>query len=101
MKRSITRSILVLIIFIGCSGMVSKPVFRGSQQPALIVLAEQRFNPTVQRLMALEDIKALPIGNTGMFFVIPVQQDPMLEELQIRYLEELIKKLEVNEPSGD
>lgn len=101
MKTFMLRYFLILLAFTSCSGMISKAAAVHDLSPALIVLADQRFNPVVQRLLAREELKALPIGDTGVIFVIPVYEDPLLEEMQIRYLKELLDQLKTNEPSDD
>ena len=69
------------------SGAVAQPV-----HPGLIVLAEYRFDPLVQRLMAERSLKALPLKDGQLFYLYPVGQDPRLEEMQIPYLEVLLDK---------
>ena len=58
----------------------------------LIVLAEQRFNPLVQRLMAEQSLRALPLYGGQLFYLVPVAADRGNEEMQIRYLEVLLRE---------
>ena len=93
--------LLPILALVFCTGVVYHPTTHGqpSAQSALIVFPEHKYDPAVQRILAEENLRALPIGSTGVIFVIPVYEDPMLEEMQIRYLEKLIKKLESDEPA--
>lgn len=101
MKPIMIRYLFILLTFVCCAGLIPKSSAIEDLPPALIILADQRFNPVVQRLLAREELKALPIGDARVIFVIPVYEDPMLEEMQIRYLKELIDQLETSEPSAD
>ena len=67
----------------------------------LVVMGPQRFDATIQRLLAREELKLLPIGNSQLFLIIPQSQDALVEEMQIRYLEDLISRLQKNEPVAD
>ena len=66
-----------------------------------VILAEQRFDPWVQRLMAERSLKAMPLRDGRLYYFYPTQGDPYLEEMQIRYLEELLEKQKNNEPTGE
>ena len=101
MKKLMTRYLLLLLIVVSGIGAASQSIAHHNHQPTLILLTDQRFNPAVQRLLAMQELKALSIGDAQVIYVIPTPQNPMLEEVQIRYLEELIDKLKSNEPSDD
>lgn len=60
-----------------------------------IVRADDRFDPFIQRLLAEESLKALPLRGGQLFYIVPVNVDPGLEEMQIRYLELLLDRQEV------
>jgi len=57
-----------------------------------IVRADDRFDPFIQRLMAEQSLKALPLRGGQLFYIVPVNVDPRLEEMQIRYLELLLDR---------
>jgi hypothetical protein len=56
------------------------------------VLAEDRFEPWVQRMMAERSLKSLPLSSGRLYYVYPISLDPRIEEMQIRYMEELLEK---------
>lgn len=62
---------------------------------------EDRFDPFVQRLLAEQSLKALPLKGGRLFYIVPVQVDPRLEEMQIRYLELLIDQQDLEPPSRE
>ena len=63
-----------------------------------VVLAEQRFDPWVQRLMAENSLRAMPLKDGRLYYFYPIDSNPYLEEMQIRYLEELLEKQKKSEP---
>ena len=58
--------------------------------PGFVIRPEQRFDPYVQRLLARAELRAMPIGSSGLLYLVPVTEDASLQEMQIRYLERLI-----------
>jgi len=68
--------------------------------PGFVVLAQHRFDPMIQRWLAEDSLKALPIGNGQLFYIIPVDTNPLQEQLQIRYLEEMLSRQPVEPGSG-
>ena len=59
--------------------------------PGLVIRPDDRFDPWVQRLMARADLRAMPIGETGLLYLAPVVEDPYQRDLQIRFLHELLE----------
>lgn len=57
-----------------------------------VLLAEQRFEPTVQRLLAQQSLNALPIAGGVLFYIVPAGLDARDQQDQIRYLEYLLDK---------
>lgn len=57
-----------------------------------VVLAEHRFDPTVQRLLAVESLRAMPLAHGRLFYIVPSYVDPSVQSQQIRYLEYLLEK---------
>jgi hypothetical protein len=71
------------------------------QNPSFFVLAEHRFDPAIQRFMAERSLKSLPLASGQIYYVYPSNIDPQLEEIQIRYLEQLIDKNKKVEPKTE
>lgn len=59
---------------------------------SLVVLAEQRFNPSVQRLLAERELQALPLDGGRLFVIVPQASDAALQQVQIRSLERLLRE---------
>jgi hypothetical protein len=60
----------------------------------VIVAAEYRFHPSVQRLMAERELRALPLQNGKLYYVFPVAagNSVYLEQMQLQNLERLLDK---------
>ncbi|MEM1434834.1 MAG: hypothetical protein AAGG11_12310 [Pseudomonadota bacterium] len=58
----------------------------------LIILAERRFDPFVQRLMAERSLRALPLYGGQLFYLVPTGVSRGEEAMQIRYLEVLLRE---------
>jgi hypothetical protein len=65
-----------------------------------VLLARHRFDPMIQRWLAEQSLKALPIRHGQLFYIIPVATNPMQEQMQIRYIEEMLNRQPV-EPEAD
>ena len=57
-----------------------------------VVLAEHRFDPAVQRLMAEQNLKALPIYGGALFYIVPEPSNAAAEAMQIQYMESLLRR---------
>lgn len=99
MKRLNLKTCVITATLLCCSGAVARPLIHDGpiHAPAFIMLSEDRFDPAIQRLLASQELKVLPIENSQMFLIVPDRQDPLLEEMQIRYLEHLIDKIETGD----
>ncbi len=90
------RLLPTLLVLLGISLSASSPAspndYSLMQSGGVIVLAEQRFNPAVQRMLAERTLKALPISNGRLFYIVPVGIDPRHEQAQIQYLEYLLSR---------
>ncbi|MEH6626434.1 MAG: hypothetical protein V7739_08315 [Motiliproteus sp.] len=64
---------------------------------ALVVTSSERFDPLVQRLMAKHQLAQHPVIDEPKFLVIPHEGDAELTEMQIRYLEKLLDKVDGTE----
>ncbi len=87
------RLFIIALIVASCSTQAHPPVHYG-----IVVVAEHRFDPAVQRYMAERELKALPISGGRLFYIVPVVNDPFVEQMQIRYIEELLDKQQRVEP---
>ena len=72
-----------------------------SPTSGFFVLADARFEPWVQRMMAERSLKSLPLSDGRLYYVYPVNIDPQIEEFQIRYMEELLEKTAQREELAD
>jgi hypothetical protein len=79
--------------------------------PGFVVLAEQRYDPLVQRFMAEQSLRAMPLKNGQLYYIYPVDtSNAYIEQMQIRYLEVLLDEKQDSkqkdsptdvEPAGD
>ena len=92
MTHSIEILLLAGLLTISQHTAANSPYQWASVQRAFIVSSDARFDPMVQRLLAENALRALPIGNDALLFVIPDNGDVFLQESQIRYLEELMQR---------
>jgi hypothetical protein len=69
--------------------------FHPGRVPGFVVLARHRFDPTIQRWLAEQSLKALPIRNGQLFYIVPVDTNPLQEQYQIRYIEEMLNRAPV------
>ena len=61
--------------------------------PGFVVLAEQRFDPAIQRFMAERSLAALPLRDGQLYYVYPLDAPrAQVEQMQIRYLEALLSR---------
>ncbi len=58
----------------------------------VIISAERRFDPLVQRLIAERELVALPIAHRPLFLLVPMSRDPYHEQSQIQYLEHMLRE---------
>ncbi len=56
----------------------------------VVVPAEVRFDPSVQRLLADRALKLMPLRDGALYYIVPIDADPYFEQQQIRYLEALL-----------
>ena len=57
------------------------------------MLPEQRFDPSVQRFMAEQSLRAMPLKDGQLYYIYPVNtSDAYVEQMQIRYLEVLLSE---------
>ena len=67
----------------------------------LIILAERRFDPFVQRLMVEQSLRALPLYGGQLFYLVPTSGSSGQAEMQIRYLEVLLRERGLRETEGE
>ncbi len=87
------RLFIIALIVASCSIQAHPPVHYG-----IVVVAEHRFDPAVQRYIAQRELKALPIRGGRLFYIVPAIGDPLIEQMQIRYIEQLLDKQRQVEP---
>ncbi len=87
------RLFIIALIVASCSIQAHPPVHYG-----IVVVAEHRFDPAVQRYIAQRALKALPIRGGRLFYIVPAIGDPLIEQMQIRYIEQLLDKQRQVEP---
>jgi hypothetical protein len=87
-------AILLFVVTMGSDqGAIAQPQYSlVSVQRAFVLSGDARFDPMVQRLLAQNALRSLPIGNHSMLIVIPDDADAVLQEAQIRYLNELMQR---------
>jgi hypothetical protein len=73
--------------------------YQSGHVPGFVVLAQHRFDPMIQRWLAEQSLKALPIRDGQLFYIIPVDTNPMQEQFQIRYIEEMLNRQPVEPES--
>lgn len=66
-----------------------------------VVSAENRFNPWVQRMMAERSLKSFALADGELYYIYPMNVDPRFEEMQIRYVEQLLEKQKKDEPKSE
>ncbi len=99
--KFIASGLLALVI---CTGSVSaNPLLHHPHLPGFILLPEQRFDPAVQRYLAEQSLRALPLYGGQLFYVHPVgTSSAYSEQLQIRYLESMLRdRVKDDEPVSD
>jgi hypothetical protein len=74
--------------------------FQPGHVPGFVVLAQHRFDPMIQRWLAEQSLKALPIRGGQLFYIIPVDTNPLQEQFQIRYIEEMLNRRPVEPEAG-
>ena len=94
MKRFLLFWSLV-IAAIALPNALGHPPISGIQ--GVVVDADYRFRPEVQRLMAERSLRALPLQDGKLYYVYPTYgtNSAYLETLQIQNLERLLEKNQV------
>jgi len=101
MKRVNTLLCVSLVSLAAAS--TANPLLQARGVPGFVVLAEQRYDPAVQRFMAEQSLAALPLQGGQLFYVYPQNtSNAYIEQMQIRYLEALLQENRVkSEPTED
>ena len=78
----------------------TNPLLFSGHLPGFVLLAEQRFDPAVQRYLAEQSLRALPLRDGQLFYIYPTSvADPYVEQMQIRYIQALLdERAQENEP---
>ena len=98
-----TRLLIILLLTVLMApGADATPPFH-PHLPGFLILPEQRYDPAVQRYLAEQSLRALPLYNGQLYYVHPVSNSSTYgEQMQIRYLESMLReKLQDDEPVSD
>jgi hypothetical protein len=97
------NTVLCASLVLLASASIANPLLQPRGVPGFIVLAEQRYDPAVQRFMAEQSLAALPLQGGQLFYVYPQNtSNAYIEQMQIRYLEALLKEKQIkSEPAED
>ena len=88
-----TKLILAAALIYVAAFAQAQPFPLGPGVQGVVVLAEHRFDPAVQRLIAKRELDALPLQDGKLYYVFPTyQSNAALEQLQIRYLEDMLSR---------
>ena len=94
----------ILTLVIGAGSVSANPLLHHPHIPGFILLPEQRYDPAVQRYLAEQSLRALPLRDGQLYYVYPINtSSTYTEQMQIRYLEMLLsdKAEEEDEPQTD
>jgi hypothetical protein len=69
--------------------------------PGIVIRAEDRFDPAIQRLMADHSLRLLPLERGQLYYLYPIGVTPRLEGVQIQYLEHLLDKQAAENDQSD
>ena len=87
-----TRSLAVVFaVAFGAVAHATEAPLSRNDLPGFVIRPDDRFDPMIQRLMARGDLRAMPIGESGLLYLAPVVEDPYQRELQIRFLHDLLE----------
>lgn len=96
------RTLLITLATFGVHAQAAVPVYHPHEPvTALILNPDARFDPLVQRMMADNVLRAMPLRGQMIYYVVPQTSDPMMQEMQIRYIEQLLEKYQRDEPAED
>ena len=86
------RSLIIGIGLALCAiAAMANPFIYPNALPGFIVLPEQRFDPLVQRFMAEQSLRAMPLKDGQLYYIYPLgTSNAYVEQMQIRYLEVLL-----------
>ena len=90
MRRALATLGLAICLVASAQATTDVPLSR-PDFPGFVIRPDDRFDPWVQRLMARADLRAMPIGETGLLYLAPVVEDPYQRDLQIRFLHDLLQ----------
>ena len=91
--RHLITNFAAAALLLTAAASSAKPLLYPGAFPGFIVLAEQRYDPAIQRLMAEQSLRAMPLHNGQLYYVYPVEASTAyIEQMQIRYLEALLDK---------
>ena len=90
------KALLLCLALIAASDGLASPAGVAQQPPpGFVITADHRYDPAIQRLLAERSLKALPIRGGRLFYIVPQDSNRMIEAMQIRYIEELLYRRNV------
>jgi len=85
------REWVAAAIALCCAASVHATTAAPVRLPGFVIRPDDRFDPLIQQLMARGDLRAMPIGESGLLYLAPVVEDPYQRDLQIRFLHDLLQ----------
>ncbi len=90
--RTLIGALAVVTALSSATLSAANPLLQPYGLPGFILLPEQRFHPAVQRFMAEQALRAMPLQDGQLFYVYPRDSSNVyIEQMQIRYLEALLQ----------
>lgn len=87
------RFILTVLLSLSAAHAFAQHPYSGHGVQGLVVLAEYRYDPVIQRWLADQELAALPLHNGKLYYIYPVHSsNAQLESMQIQYLESMLSK---------
>ena len=100
MNKTLTSFLVVATIFlVGDFGWADQRTVRYPDQiTGMVIHADLRFDPAIQRYMAEQSLRALPLLDGRLYYIVPVaHSNAYLEGMQIQYLEGLLRRRQAEE----
>jgi hypothetical protein len=90
---NLVRTLLLTLVVLSAAATAAPPPIVCIPQPFACKPGElDRLDPSLQRQLVEQQLKSQPAYWTTVYFYMPPLDDSALEELQIRYLEELLAR---------
>jgi hypothetical protein len=91
--RLLRKAMAMTLLLSGTHIASANPFVYGSTGPGFVILAQQRFDPAVQRYLAEQSLSAMPLHNGQLYYIYPQNvSDQRLEEMQLQFMEALLRE---------